>query len=202
MTMRVSVAARCRVMINGRYVLVISINGRERGDESLGPAGGGIKTTKLGLDQLVKEFGINPETFEKGTDLRFVMDTRRLEDLRGWLASTKQLEPAPAMREFAEEMEQRKILTLEEAQLVTFQLATRHEDDMKMWSYKGGELKQVETHCIEWIYDTILPPDISAALVRASQQPDPLIELVTAEEIKRGHSKRGSKIEDWTRFLL
>lgn len=202
MEIRVSVAERTTLRIDGKYGLVVSMNGLERGERSLGPAGGGVKTTPAGLDDLVRRYGIDPATFEKGTDLRFVMDDQWIVDFRKWLARTDEREWNTIDREFAEEMVQRELLTLEEAERVTFCWVHHREDDEDMWSYKDGVLKLVPTHCLEHVYDTVLPQDVSAKLLRAAAQPDALIEFVTAAEIKRGRSERGSEIAPWTRFLL
>jgi hypothetical protein len=202
MNIRISVAARCRVKIDDKYALIVSLNGLERGKRSLAPIGGGVKTTDLGKRYLIEELGADPSTFEKGNDLRFRLPEDQLDEFRAWLKQTAELERDTAAREFCDEVVmERPLLSKKLALQVTFKPFQLHEGPMRLWSYLGGQMKLVDSYGFEQIYNALLPPEVRAELVQAAEQPNPLIELVTAQEIRQGHSKL-SKISDWTRFVL
>ena len=199
---RISVAARCRVVVNDRYALIISLNGLKRGERSLAPIGGGVKTTEAGKQHLIDEFGVDPESFEKGYDLRFRLPEERLNDFRMWLETTHDLEADTAAREFIDEVvDERRLLPSGLARQVTFTRTALHDGQMPLWSYLGGKLELVDTHAFEWIYAASLPSAAEKGLVQATLQPEPLIELVTADEINEGHSSL-SNISNWTTLLL
>lgn len=200
---RISVAARCRIKIGDRYLLIISLNGLKRGERSLAPVGGGVKTTDVGKRYLIDALGADPATFEKGNDLRFRLPKQRIGEFCNWLQRTSELEPDAAAREFRDEIvAERGLLSDRLAQGVTFTRNQLFQGPMRLWSYLGGDTVLVDSYGFEWIYDVTLPPGAERALLRTTEQLEPLAELVTAREIRQGRSSLGSAISDWTKFLL
>lgn len=205
---RVSVAARCRVMIDDRYLLVVSLNGLARGVRSLSPAGGGVKTTDAGRNYLIDKLGA--ERFEKGNDLRFHLPEDQLDEFGEWILATDELEPDTAGREFCDELTaERPLLPSELAELVRFTCAQqqRPQDQpwtkMLMWSYPGGKVKNlVETYAFEYVYDATVPPLVQEHLMRELAGPEALIELVTAQEIRDGRTHAGHEITNLATPLL
>jgi hypothetical protein len=96
---RVSCATLCRIEHQGRFLLLLNANRRQKGTYQLGPIGGALRL--LDLDRLAV-FEAALET-PGSDDLRLTLPRRQLDAFRAWFATGEGRERTP-FRELHEEL--------------------------------------------------------------------------------------------------
>lgn len=96
---RISCATLCRIEHQGRFLLLLNANRRQKGTYQLGPIGGALRL--LDLDRLAA-FEARPETLGSD-DLRLTLPRRQLDAFRAWFATGEGRERSP-FRELHEEL--------------------------------------------------------------------------------------------------
>ncbi|MCB9437882.1 MAG: hypothetical protein H6673_12975 [Anaerolineales bacterium] len=96
---RVSCAALCRFMVDDRYLLLLNKNRRAKNIYELSPVGGALEFYNPAFLQSLSAKLENPDT----QDLRFEIDSPRLETFRDWFYRREERETDP-YREIHEEL--------------------------------------------------------------------------------------------------
>lgn len=184
-----------------RYALIGSQSHYElHGVRVLSPFGGAIETTQEGQQHLATKF--KARKFESGLDLRFRMNISHLDDFRTWFNANKMLEKNPAEREFCEEVGKKEhdLLTATERNACKTIGEYKQFECTKKSSRRGQE--GVETYAFFRFYKFQVPSKVLSKLVDLSEDDRNLLEFVSATEIKKGFSAKGSVIAELCSFLL
>lgn len=96
---RVSCGSMCRIVVNGKYLLILNQNRRKKGYYQLSPIGGAISIDSW--DSL-KMLDVDPEKAESD-DLRFYINASQIQEFSKWFYSRQNRELDP-FREIYEEL--------------------------------------------------------------------------------------------------
>ncbi|MCI0711616.1 MAG: hypothetical protein L0154_15785 [Chloroflexi bacterium] len=96
---RVSCGSMCRIIIDGKYLLILNQNRRKKGYYQLSPIGGAITIDSW---DYLSSLHIDPERVGSN-DLRFYINAAQIEDFRAWFYSRQNREQDP-FREIYEEL--------------------------------------------------------------------------------------------------
>lgn len=186
--MRVSCAALCRIMDgNGRYFLAVNENRIRRGLRVLTPIGGGLEVT-------------NPQVFERfdaqleipdSYDLRFFVDSSRLNDFGEWFRLRQERETSP-MRELQEELvdEFNVLEGLEPSDVAINYLNTYEHERKSSRSTAPGALTRyfIETYEVQF-------KNAAMRAILEAEQLDDRLHWVTVDTIRRGQTPDGVHVD-------
>jgi hypothetical protein len=182
--LRVSAAALARIEIDGKIVLGLNKNRMKKGKEVYMPFGGAIEfkeEARSFLNSLQVQY-------EKGNDLRFLIEEKYIPDFDHWFRSGANREK-DVYRELREELVlEEKLLPSLERDLVKIEnrglLTPREATD------RVGQEGQITQRYLE-IFNVQLPAEYEATLRDATQ--DKLV-WVTEDEIREGETKDHKEI--------
>jgi hypothetical protein len=171
---RISCASLCRIERDGRYLLLLNHNRREKGLYILSAIGGALTASDPGI---FARFGASPE--EPGTnDLRMLLPLNQLEKFRAWFYSGDGRERSP-YRELYEELviESRLLQALEPDHIACRYLWTIEDRRPTERQGQTGLITQYFLEVFDITFTSVLasvplrqlPPGSGAAWVTAEQ---------------------------------
>lgn len=197
---RISSASFARICDErGRFLLLVNKSRAKKGEIVLTPIGGALEADEEGLRKLQEDMGVDPKSFEKGSDLRFKIEGKKANQYRKWFLSRTNREIDPG-RELKEELiDEEGLLIQDDVQGVGYQLAG-YETELQQTTRPGQE-GQTTLRLLE-IYDTRLQTEIMVKLQDLSRISESKIFFVTEEEIKNGRTENGIEIATVSITLL
>jgi hypothetical protein len=96
---RVSCGSMCRILIDGKYLLILNQNRRKKGQYQLSPIGGAIAIDSW---DCLASMSTQAET-ANSNDLRFYIDSSQIDEFRSWFYARQNRETDP-FREIYEEL--------------------------------------------------------------------------------------------------
>jgi predicted nuclease of restriction endonuclease-like RecB superfamily len=192
---RVSAANLVKIELDGKILLCLNKKRLAAGKKVYTPFGGSTEfypSAKPFLDSLKVEY-------EKGNDLRLMIDEDKLPEFEKWFYQKKDRETSP-YRELKEELvEEEQVLPDLPPDAVDFEyLGTVTERTI---TDRPGQEGKVTERYLE-IYKAKFKPEYEQKIREALEKPDSHLVLVTEREILKGISDSGIEIGGVCKALL